>query len=66
MSRGWSTWVRQNVQPAFIPPDERRERYEQRLALEWCRARGSPHLGVRTVEVEARPAAEYHPLLGFR
>lgn len=27
-----------------VQPEERRERYEARLALEWCRANGDPHL----------------------
>lgn len=30
--------------PAYIDPDERRERYEARLALDWCRSNGNPHL----------------------
>lgn len=41
---GRSDRIRWHKTPAYIEPDERRERYEARLALEWCRANGNPHL----------------------
>ena len=43
---GCSAPIRWHTPVAFVDPDERRERYEARLALEWCRLNGNPHLTV--------------------
>lgn len=39
-----STRIHWHERPSYIEPDERRERYEARLALDWCRQNGNPHL----------------------
>lgn len=41
---GSSTYIRWHERASHIEPDERRERYEARLALDWCRRNGNPHL----------------------
>lgn len=42
---GSSTYLRWHKPVVYVTDEERRERYEARLALDWCRANGDPHLG---------------------